>query len=183
MTIAKAEVEIPKVTIDDKGNLEIKASQTSSKDDFDFYVGNWNVKNRKLKKRLNHCTDWTEFPTTVKMYKTLNGFGNIDHIYALFEGVPFEGLSVRFFNPKTKLWSIHWSDTNTLSIDKPTVGSFEKEFGHFFSQENIEGQNVIIVYRWDIRDKLNPIWSQAFSADEGLNWEWNWFMHFSKPGE
>ena len=176
-------VEIPPLKFDEQGNIVLTASPSSSKDDFDFYVGNWNVQNRKLKSRLNNCTEWDEFPTTVKMFKTLNGFGNIDNIYASFDGVPFEGLSVRFFSPETKLWSIHWADTNTLALDKPTVGSFGKDFGFFFSKDKIDGQTVVIVYRWDIRDKSKPVWSQAFSADNGASWEWNWFMYFTKISE
>jgi hypothetical protein len=176
----KENISIPKVQCGNLGNLIIKASLTSNKNDFDFYIGNWNTKNKKLKTRLNNCTEWFEFDTTVKMYKVLNGLGNIDNIYATFEGNPFEGMSVRFFNPDTKLWSIHWTDTNTLALDKPTVGSFEKDFGHFFCKDVIEGKSVLIVYRWDIRDKENPIWSQAFSDDNGENWEWNWYMYFKK---
>ena len=37
------------------------------------------------------------------------------------------------------------------------------------------GKKVIVVFRWDVRDKEHPIWSQAFSPDEGKTWEWNWY--------
>jgi hypothetical protein len=183
MTIDNAEVEIPKVTIDEKGNLEIIASPTSSKYDFDFYLGNWNLHNKRLKSRLDNCNEWIEFDATVKMYKVLNDMGNIDNIYTTFNGNPFEGMSIRFFNPETKLWSIHWADTSTLKLDKPTVGSFDKDFGHFYTLDTIGGKNILVVYRWDIRDKEKPIWSQAFSADKGQNWEWNWYMYFSRINE
>ena len=176
-------MEIPKLAFDKQGDLIVVATPTSSKNDFDFYVGNWTVRNKKLKTRLNNCTEWDEFLTTVKMFKTLNGFGNIDNIYTSFDGIPFEGMSVRFFNTDSKLWSIHWADTNTLALDKPTVGSFGKDFGYFFSKDKMNGQAVIIVYRWDIRDKDNPIWSQAFSADNGQTWEWNWFMYFTRANQ
>jgi hypothetical protein len=173
-------VNIPMLRFDKEGNLSIIPALTSSQDDFDFYIGEWTVKNKKLKTRLSNCNEWIEFDTTVKMYKVLNGFGNIDNIYATFDGKPFEGMSVRFFNPQTKLWSIHWADTNTFSIDAPTVGSFDSEFGHFFTQDTVKGQNIFVVYRWDIRDKNKPIWSQAFSNDKGENWEWNWHMYFTR---
>ena len=29
--------------------------------DFDFIVGNWNVRHRRLNSRLTGCTEWTEF--------------------------------------------------------------------------------------------------------------------------
>ena len=176
-------VEVPKVTFDKNGDLVIKASPTSSENDFDFYVGTWKLRNKKLKTRLENCHEWIEFDATIKMYKVLNGLSNIDNLYTTFNGSPFEGMSIRFFNPVTKLWSIHWADTNSLKLDKPTVGSFDKDFGHFFSVENIDGEKIVVVYRWDIRDKDNPTWSQAFSKDNGQNWEWNWYMYFSKLPE
>jgi hypothetical protein len=114
------------------------------------------------------------------MYKVLNGYGNIDNIHAIIDEKPFEGMSIRFFSPETKLWSIHWADTNTLSIDKPTVGSFEKEFGYFFAQDKLDEKPIFVVYRWDISDRDNPVWSQAFSADRGQTWEWNWYMYFTR---
>jgi hypothetical protein len=173
-------IQIPSIQFDEQDNLILTASATSSKDDFDFYVGNWKLQNKKLKTRFNNCNEWIEFTTTTNMFKTLNGYGNIDTNFTSIDGVPFEGLSIRFFNPSTRLWSIHWADTNTLALDKPTVGSFDNEFGHFFTKDVIEGRDVIVVYRWDIRDPLKPIWSQAFSPDKGRSWEWNWYMYFEK---
>ena len=46
-------LDIPALNFDDKGNLIIAASPTSSKNDFDFFVGKWNLQNKKLKSRLN----------------------------------------------------------------------------------------------------------------------------------
>lgn len=33
---------------------------------------------------------------------------------------------------------------------------------------------MVVVFRWDFRDKSHPVWSRAFSADKGKSWEWNW---------
>ena len=73
-------VEIPKVSFDKNGELVITASSNSSKHDFDFYQGKWKLHNKKLKTRLNNCTEWTEFESTQEMYKVLNGIGNIDNL-------------------------------------------------------------------------------------------------------
>ena len=173
-------IEIPKISFDINGELAITASPTSSKNDFDFYQGKWRLKNRKLKTRLNHCTEWTEFDSTQEMYKVLNGLGNIDNFLATFDGVPFEGMSIRLFDPKTKLWSIYWADSNDGVLQPPVRGSFEHHIGHFFAKDTFNDRNILVVFRWDVRDKENPIWSQAFSDDNGKTWEWNWYMYFSK---
>jgi hypothetical protein len=173
-------LELPKLNFDTNGALIITASPTSSKDDFNFYVGKWDLKNKKLKTRLNGCTEWIEFHSTQEMYKILNGIGNIDNFLATFDGQPFEGMTVRLFNPNTKLWSLHWADSNEGKLDPAVVGSFENNVGHFFTKDIFEGKPILVVFRWDARNTDNPIWSQAFSADNGKNWEWNWYMSFSK---
>lgn len=173
-------LEIPKVNFNINGEQVITASPDSSKHDFDFYEGEWKLHNRKLKSRLDNCSEWVEFESTQEMYRVLNGIGNIDNYLATFDGVPFEGMTIRLFNPKTRLWSIYWADSNEGRLDPPVVGSFENSIGHFFTKDVFNGIDILVVFRWDCEDKENPIWSQAFSADNGKTWEWNWYMYFSK---
>jgi hypothetical protein len=39
------------------GDLEVIPSKTSSNNDFDFLAGEWKIRNKKLKTRLNNCAD------------------------------------------------------------------------------------------------------------------------------
>lgn len=171
---------IPKITVDDSGNLIIVPSKTSSKNDFDFFLGKWKLHNRKLKNKLEKCTEWIDFESSMEMYKVLNGIGNVDRFFANFDGQPFEGMSVRLFNPKTKLWSIYWADSNEGILQPPVVGSFENNIGYFFAKDTFNGKPILVVFRWDARDKDHLVWSQAFSDNNGETWEWNWYMYFSK---
>ena len=164
---------IPQLHFDSAGALAIQASATSSEHDFDFLVGDWKLRNRKLKSRLTHSDEWTEFESAVEMRQILGGMGNIDKYAELVSGKPYEGVALRLFNAKTKLWSIYWADSNSGALDPPVVGSFANKVGHFFARDTYKGQNIIVVFRWDVRNPQRPIWSQAFSADEGKTWEWN----------
>lgn len=173
-------LNIPKLTFDSNGELIIEPTPTSSKHDFDFFEGKWKLHNRKLKSRLSSCTEWIEFYSTQEMYKVLNGIGNIDNFLATFDEQPFEGMTIRLFNPNTRLWSIYWADTSRGQLDPPVVGSFENNVGHFFTKDIFKEKTVFLVFRWDVRDKENPVWSQALSEDNGITWEWNWYMYMSK---
>lgn len=174
------ELAIPTIKFDDKDELLITASSGSSRHDFDFFEGKWILHNKKLKTRLNGCTEWAEFASTQEMYKVLHGIGNIDNYLATFDGVAFEGMSVRLFNPKTKLWSIYWAYSNEGVLQPAVVGSFENNVAHFFTKDTFNSKNIVVVFRWDVRDREKPIWSQAFSEDKGKTWEWNWYMYFSR---
>lgn len=179
----KDDMEIPAVEFDDKGGLIIQPSLTSSKHDFDFFQGKWKLRNRKLTSRLSGCTEWMEFDSTQEMYIILNGLGNIDNFLATFNSQPFEGMSLRLFDPETRLWSIYWADSARARLDPPVVGSFDGPTGHFFTRDVLNGEAILVVFRWDIRDKNNPVWSQAFSNNQGKTWEWNWYMYMSKAGD
>lgn len=176
----KNDIEIPKINFGKDGELIITASPASSKHDFDFYEGKWKLRNKKLKARLDNCTEWTMFESTQEMYRVLNGLGNIDNYLATCNDEPFEGMSVRLFNPKTRLWSIYWADSNEGVLQPPVTGSFENDMAHFFTKDKFNGKDILVVFRWDTRDKENPTWSQAFSDDNGKTWEWNWYMYFSR---
>jgi hypothetical protein len=180
-TVENENLPVPKLNFNSKGELQITPSSTSSKSDFDFFAGHWKLTNRMLKKKPDNTTEWTTFEATQEMHIILRGIGNVDNFIAERNGKPFEGMTLRLFNPQTKLWSIYWADSNygTLGLP-PVVGSFENNVGHFFSQDLIDGKPLITVYRWDARDQNNPIWSQATSIDNGKTWEWNWYMYMHK---
>ncbi len=166
-------IPIPTPQFDSSGALAVHASPSSSQHDFDYLVGTWKLRNRKLASRLTHSTQWTSFESRVEMHQILNGLGNIDKYTDEASGKPYEGVALRLFNPSTRLWSIYWADGNSGTLDPPVVGSFENKIGHFFARDKYRGTPIIVVFRWDVRNPDRPIWSQAFSADEGKTWEWN----------
>ena len=156
--------------------LDIIASDSSSANDFDFLIGKWQIHNRKLKSRLSNCSEWTEFEAHAECRKILNGLGNLDSFHTTVEDRPFEGMSLRLFNPITRLWSIYWADSDKAVLDVPQVGSFADGIGLFFARDIYEEKKILVQFCWDVRDPTKPVWSQAFSADNGSTWEWNWFM-------
>ena len=170
---------IPKLNFDEKGELKITASTTSSPNDFDFLVGKWKMHNRRLNKRLEGNNEWTEFDSYDENSKILSGTADADTYSTTempgMEGKRFEGLTLRLFNPKTRLWSLYWVASNVGALDPPVVGSFENGVGHFFARDTFKGKPIIMMFRWDARNRDHPIWSQAFSPDNGKTWEWNWY--------
>jgi len=167
-----------------KSELSISASPGSSSGDFDFLIGRkWNILSRRLNSRLTGCTEWTEGSATGECRRVLTGLANIDSFKTEISGKVFEGMAVRLFNPKTRLWSIYWADNNRVTMDPPQVGSFDGPIGDFRARDVLEGTDVIVRFHWDKTDPDAPVWSQAFSIDEGETWEWNWYMHFTAAEE
>jgi len=172
ITVLRAQVASPKETmmvnakITAAGELQIAPSSTSSQHDFDFLTGKWTMDNKRLKTRLNNCTEWIPFNATGDYNMILNGIGNMDIYKSAF-------ITVRLYNPETKLWSLYWADSNYGSMDPPVVGSFEGNIGKFYCKDTFQGKPVIVMFRWEIKGKNDYLWSQAFSPDNGVTWEFN----------
>jgi hypothetical protein len=61
-------------------------------------------------------------------------------------GELFEGLTLRLFDPKTRLWSLYWIASNTGKIDPPVVGSFDQNgVGHFFGKDMLNATLVLTI--------------------------------------
>jgi hypothetical protein len=168
------------IIIPETSGMKIEPSASSSANDFDFLFGKWNIRNRKLKTRLKNSDEWFEFASKDDVMPVLNGFGNVGMYEAMFSDKPFDGFTLRLFNPETKLWSIYWADSNAVTLDTPVTGSFDGNTGYFYTRDHWQGTPIIMKFRWDRTDPNHPVWSQAFSTDEGQTWEWNWYMYFTR---
>lgn len=166
---------MPALKFDPKGELIITASPTSSNKDFDFLVGKWVMKNKHLNARFANCKEYTEFESTVENQSGLQGNGNFDIVLRKHaDGTVYEGRTIRTFDPESKLWRLYWIDSYGGALDPPVVGSFNNGIGLFFAKDYQVGRPVIVVFRWDKTNPDQPVWSQAFSDDNGKTWEWNY---------
>ena len=169
------EAKMVNATVTHSGDLEIVASKGSSQHDFDFLSGKWRMDNQRLKARLKNSKEWESFESFDENYgPILQGIGNMDIYKGTYGGKSMEGLTLRLFNPKTRLWSLYWVSSTTGILDPPVVGSFEGNIGRFYCKDTYEGIPILVMFNWDKTDKNNPVWSQAFSTDNGKTWEWNW---------
>src|SRR5689334_24128468 len=76
------ELPVPLLVFDSKKELIISPSSTSSKIDFDFFIGKWKLHNKVMKKKADNTIEWNEFESTQEMHTILNGNGNIDNFIA-----------------------------------------------------------------------------------------------------
>ena len=150
--------------------------------DFDFWMGRWNVHNRRLRERLAGSNEWDEFEATSVARPILDGLGNEDEFRTEFDG-GFLGMSFRFFDPATKRWWIYWADTRRPGeLDPPVSGTFSGDTGVFEGPDVFAGRPILVRFIWSGVTTPSPRWEQAFSADGGDTWETNWVMEFTRAG-
>lgn len=149
--------------------------------DFDFYMGSWRVRHRRLTKRLMGSDHWQEFEGTSTAWPILGGAGNIDdNVLELPDG-QYRAISIRTYDPASDQWSIWWLDGRTPSrLDPPVVGGFADGIGTFIAEDTFDDRPILVRFLWsDITDRSTR-WEQAFSADGGSTWEVNWVMESTR---
>jgi hypothetical protein len=156
------------------------ATTPKASTDFDFFTGIWKCRHRYLVKRLADCHDWIEFNGSCEVRKIL-GFGNIDENEIELPGGAYRGVSLRTWDPDSGRWSIYWLDSRRPGhLFPPVHGGFEKGVGNFYGDDTFEGRPIRVKYLWSRITEQSARWEQAFSLDEGNNWETNWYMDFTR---
>lgn len=155
--------------------------------DFDFWHGHWKAVNQRLKARLAGCTEWESFESRSSVFPLPGGIGNYDDWVSPEWRPGFVGLSFRIYSPQSRHWSIYWLENQTAGVDPatgflnpPVVGRFENGVGTFIGREMIEGRETVVRFLWSEITPTSARWEQAFSVDDGRNWETNWVMTMTR---
>jgi hypothetical protein len=151
--------------------------------DFDFEVGRWNVRSRRLTEVLRGSTDWEEFDGVSVARKVLGGLGMIDEITNARPSGPVQGMTLRLFDPQTQQWSIYFANSIQGTLTTPLIGEFTQGRGEFYAHEPIGGQHIFSRYLWLDITLTSYRWEQAFSADGGRTGETNWIQDHTRLQE
>jgi len=148
--------------------------------DWDWLIGNWSVRHRRLRERLAGSTEWDEFAGTCRNWPLMGGRGNVDDNVLDLPAGRYRGVGVRAFDVQDRLWSIWWIDSRLPGIDPPVRGGFADGVGTFIGDDMLRGRPVKVRFRWSAITATSAQWEQAFSPDGGTTWETNWHMDFTR---
>jgi hypothetical protein len=151
--------------------------------DFDFYMGRWQVRHRRLRERLAGTDEWQAFEGTSEAWPLLGGAGNVDDNVLELPGGTYRAISLRSFDPNAQTWSIWWLDgRNPGRLDPPVVGGFSDGVGTFIGEDTFNGRPILVRFLWSNITSTTCRWEQAFSPDGGATWEVNWIMESTRIG-
>jgi hypothetical protein len=159
--------------------MTVTPTDHDGRHDFDFYFGRWQIRNERLRQRLAGCDDWETFDATQQCRPILGGLGNIDDFVTGWRD-GFIGVTLRLFCPQTRQWSIYWAGNRDGVLEPPVIGEFVNGVGTFLGRDRHEGIPVLVRFVWSEIAATSAKWEQAFSIDEGRNWETNWIMRMTR---
>ncbi|GGL21037.1 hypothetical protein [Mangrovihabitans endophyticus] len=167
--------------------VRIKPKETAVSDgraDFDFIFGRWRIRNRKLREVTDpNCAEWVEFDAVAYAEPILGGLGHVDRMWA--EGAPgeepFEGFTLRQFDPQARVWRIWWASSRRPGhLDPPVEGAWHVGTGTFDADDVINERPVKVRFEWTSQTPDSARWQQKFSYDQGQTWRTNWVMDLSR---
>ncbi len=157
------------------------AGVTDPKHDFDFFLGTWHVRHRRLKVRLAGNNEWMEYDGTTDCRPLLGGIANYNDSVVNRPGGPFRGVGIRAFDAKAGHWADWYLDGQYPTvIDTPAIGRFKNGVGTFYSDDTFESKPI------KVRGMFSPVspgvaqWEQAFSTDGGKSWETNLILRYTR---
>jgi hypothetical protein len=151
--------------------------------DFDFLIGDWKARVRRLPNRLQGSKEWVIYDGISNHKKLLDSNANFEEfdVYSAQTHARIKAQTLRLYNPETHQWSIYLVDVDKGTLDLPPVrGQFNGKRGEFYDQDFFNGRAIYVRYVWlDISPKSARM-EQSWSADGGQTWEVNWICELSR---
>ena len=148
--------------------------------DFDWEIGTWKTQLKRRLKPLTGSNEWVEYQGTTIVRPVWGGRANLVELDVTGPAGHIEGLSLRLYNPETKLWSLNFSNSAGGEMSPPTLGSFKDGRGEFYSEETLGDRPILVRFVISDITPTSARFEQAFSGDGGKTWEVNWIAEDRK---
>lgn len=143
--------------------------------DFDTQVGRWHTELGRLKAPLSGSSEWVQYSGTSTVTPLWGGKASLAQLEVEGPAGSIEGLSLRLYDPKSRQWSLYYSNSRygTL-VGPPTIGSFSNGVGEFYSSDTLDGRAILVRFTIKPENPDRIRFEQSFSDDGGRTWEPNW---------
>lgn len=148
--------------------------QRDGQKDFDFEIGTWKTRLKRLQNPLSGSTAWVEYEGTTVVRKVWEGRANLVELVAEGKAGRFEGLSLRIYDPETRQWSLNFANARGGGMAVPAIGEFKNGRGEFYNRETYRGRAIFVRFVISDITRDSVRFEQAFSDDGGKTWEVNW---------
>lgn len=143
--------------------------------DFDWEIGTWNTKLKRLAHPLSGSQDWTEWRGVTVVRKVWDGKANLVELEADGpNGAHFEGLSLRLYNPDAQQWTLNFANGKAGQMTSPNSGAFKNGRGEFYQTDTFGPRTILVRFIISDITATSAHFEQAFSEDGGKSWEVNW---------
>ena len=151
-----------------------QTNQSDGQHDFDFEIGTWKTRLRRLQRPLSASTTWLEYEGTTVVRKVLDGRANLVELKVAGPAGRIEGLSLRLYEPQLRQWSLNFANITDGKLTTPSIGAFKNGRGEFHNEDTYNGRPIMVRFIITKVTQDQYRFEQSFSDDGGKTWEVNW---------
>jgi hypothetical protein len=142
--------------------------------DFDWEIGTWKTRLRRLAKPLSGSDEWLEYEGTSVVRAVLDGRANLVELKVEGPAGRIEGASLRLYAPQAQQWSLNFANIRNGLLTRPVLGGFRNGVGEFYGQDDLDGRAILVRFVISEVTADSARFEQAYSDDGGRTWETNW---------
>ena len=142
--------------------------------DFDWEIGTWKTRLRRLAKPLSGSDEWLEYEGTSVVRAVLDGRANLVELEVEGPAGRIEGVSLRLYAPQAQQWSLNFANIRNGLLTQPVLGDFRNGIGEFYGQDELDGRAILVRFVISEVTAESARFEQAYSDDGGRTWETNW---------
>lgn len=141
--------------------------------DFDYSIGAWRTEVR-VRAPLRGSDAWHEYVGTSLVRPIWGGRANMVELDVTGPAGRIVGLSLRLYDPASRLWRLHYANSRNGELGRPVAGAFAGGRGEFTGTETLDGREVLVRFVISRTGPTEWRYEQSFSGDGGESWEANW---------
>jgi|SRR5579885_1591005 len=149
---------------------------------FDWQLGTWTIRMRRMLHPLSAAETWTTYDGTVDVKKLWGGRADLAEIDTQGPAGHLQFLSLRLYEPKSHQWTLNFAHAGSGSVGNPMHGEFHAGKGEFYDQSTLDGKAILERFSFGDITTGKAQDQQAFSADGGKTWEVNWINDQTRTG-
>ena len=150
------------------------AAARNGAQDFDWEIGTWKTRLRRLAKPLSGSDEWLEYEGTSVVRTVLDGRANLVELKVEGPAGRIEGVSLRLYAPQARQWSLNFANIRNGLLTRPVLGGFRNGIGEFYGQDELDGRAILVRFVISEVTADSARFEQAYSNDGGRTWETNW---------
>jgi hypothetical protein len=139
--------------------------------DFDFNLGTWSTRIRRLVHPLSGDRTAVELAGTVTVRPVWGGRAQLEEIETDGPQGHWQGATLFLYDPAAHQWSQTFFNSANPTPGSSLVGGFAQGRGELYAYDDVGGRKVLVRGTWSDIAPDSHRYEEAYSADGGRTWE------------
>ncbi len=148
--------------------------------DFDFDIGVWHTRIRRILDPLAGGQHAIDLEGTVTVRKVWGGRASLEEIEVDGPNGHWEGMNLFLYNPQARQWSQSYSNSKAGTLGAPFVGEFKNGRAELYSPDTLDNRTILLRAVWSNIEPNAHDYAESYSEDGGVTWKLSFSAHLTR---